>query len=438
MRGVCDAATGGCIAVPVLDGTTCDDGLFCTQTETCTAGVCGGGAARSCAAQTSSCSVGTCDEAMDRCVAVPTNEAGACNDGLFCTTQDHCASGLCVGAAMDCSASTGACTLGVCDETLDRCRAAPANEGQTCNDGLLCSSADRCTNGACVGTQLNCAQPAGSCLVGSCDPQTGACTTTTKADNSACDDGLFCTANDRCVAGQCRGSAQDCSQLTGGCLVGTCDEQANRCVARAVPDGQSCNDGLKCTQSDSCVAGTCTGTTISCAQPNDPCLAAACNPVTGACMNTPRADGTACDDGQFCTVNDACVAGRCGGSPKVCAGDPRCAVSACDEANDNCLAVPKPDGTDCSDSNGCTSRDMCRAGVCTGEVLNCVSSECPDGTCEPISGQCFSPSQGLSCRPGPQGVQPTPCGCSSSDAMVQVMLLAGLWLVRRRRQQQQP
>ena len=121
----------------------------------------------------------------------------------------------------------------------------------------------------------------------------------------------------------------------------------------------------------------------------------------------------------------------------MCAGDPRCAVSACDEANDNCLAVPKPDGTSCTDSNGCTNGDMCRAGVCTGEVINCVSSECPDGTCEPISGQCFSPSQGLSCRPGPT-LQPTPCGCSSSDAMVHVMLLAGLWLVRRRRQEQPP
>jgi hypothetical protein len=38
---------------------------------------------------------------------------------------------------------------------------------------------------------------------------------------------------------------------------------------------------------------------------------ASCDPGTGACTGGPAPDGTACDDGDPCTVEDSCVAGAC-------------------------------------------------------------------------------------------------------------------------------
>jgi len=41
------------------------------------------------------------------------------------------------------------------------------------------------------------------------------------------------------------------------------------------------------------------------------CQVGQCNTQTGQCEVVADEDGTACDDGQFCTVDDACAAGQC-------------------------------------------------------------------------------------------------------------------------------
>ncbi|MFQ6094158.1 MAG: T9SS type A sorting domain-containing protein, partial [bacterium] len=48
--------------------------------------------------------------------------------------------------------------------------------------------------------------------------------------------------------------------------------------------------------------------------------------VTGECLETPVADGTACDDGDPCTENDVCLSGVCVGTPVTCCtcGDVNC------------------------------------------------------------------------------------------------------------------
>src|SRR4029077_9512093 len=78
-------------------------------------------------------------------------------------------------------------------------------------------------------------------------------------DTTACDDGLFCTVNDICIAGTCHGSSRDCSDAGDQCHSGTCDEAAAQCVATPLPDGTSCNDGDACTRTDTCQGGACTG-----------------------------------------------------------------------------------------------------------------------------------------------------------------------------------
>lgn len=45
--GTCDPTTGACTAVPVADGTSCDDADMCTSGDVCSAGVCGGASTNS-------------------------------------------------------------------------------------------------------------------------------------------------------------------------------------------------------------------------------------------------------------------------------------------------------------------------------------------------------------------------------------------------------
>ena len=52
------------------NGSSCDDGLFCTTGETCTAGVCGGGGATDCSGSADQCNDGVCNETTDACEAV--------------------------------------------------------------------------------------------------------------------------------------------------------------------------------------------------------------------------------------------------------------------------------------------------------------------------------------------------------------------------------
>src|SRR5262245_3208162 len=59
-KSVC-AAGGACQLVPVADATMCDDGLYCTVSDACRAGVCEG-TPRPCPDQ-DACNVGQCDEA---------------------------------------------------------------------------------------------------------------------------------------------------------------------------------------------------------------------------------------------------------------------------------------------------------------------------------------------------------------------------------------
>src|SRR5439155_26093691 len=49
---------------------------------------------------------------------------------------------------------------------------------------------------------------------------------------------------------------------------------------------------------------------------SDQChVAGLCDPASGVCSNPAVANGTACDDGDLCTVSDACQAGACVGAP---------------------------------------------------------------------------------------------------------------------------
>ena len=125
-----------CQNTAVADGTTCDDGKFCTVNDVCTAGVCGG-VARDCS-DGIACTVDSCDEAVKACVNTPNN--ALCDDGLYCNGAETCnaASGCQAGTPVNCD-DGNECTTDTCSESLKACENIPKADNTACTDGVCCS-----------------------------------------------------------------------------------------------------------------------------------------------------------------------------------------------------------------------------------------------------------------------------------------------------------
>jgi hypothetical protein len=69
--GVCDAATGGCVAKPRAGQVTCDDGNACTQLDSCVDGGCRGSVVPYCGASVQACEPAADNDSMERAVIAP-------------------------------------------------------------------------------------------------------------------------------------------------------------------------------------------------------------------------------------------------------------------------------------------------------------------------------------------------------------------------------
>ncbi|MCZ7678044.1 MAG: hypothetical protein M5U28_04395 [Sandaracinaceae bacterium] len=205
--GACDVAetcTGTSATCPINavrpDGSSCEDGLACDGSETCTSGVCGSAGPLS------------CDDA-NLCTTDSCSEPSGCA---------HAAIGGCCNVAADCD-DGDVCTLDVCSGPGGTC-SHPTISG-CCTTGAMCADASPCTADSCDGATSTCRHT----------PIPGCCSTSTD-----CFDGNACTT-DTCTAGSC-GNAP-----IAGCCLGDAD----------------CDDGNACT-SDACsgVGGTCSHTAI--------------------------------------------------------------------------------------------------------------------------------------------------------------------------------
>ena len=96
-------------------------------------------------------------------------------------------------------ALNGACAVGHCNESQDSCEAKPINNGQACDDGLFCTSGEACVAGQCVGLPKDCGDGIG-CTNDSCDEVINQCVRT--KNDSKCDNGLFCDGAELCEPGR--------------------------------------------------------------------------------------------------------------------------------------------------------------------------------------------------------------------------------------------
>jgi cysteine-rich repeat protein len=260
--GTCDSGTGLCSNPTKADGSACDDGNGCTQTDTCQAGACIGADPVLCTARDQCHDAGTCDTATGLCSDPAKVNGTPCDDGSACTQTDTCIAGACAGAdPIICTALDQCHDAGVCDPASGLCPDPAKPNGSACNDGNACTHSDTCIAGICSGANPVICTASDQCHVaGTCNPTTGRCSNPAKANGSACNDGNACTHSDTCIAGICSGASPVICTASDQChAAGTCNPATGRCSNPAKANGSACDDGDVCSDADHCIAGTCTG-----------------------------------------------------------------------------------------------------------------------------------------------------------------------------------
>jgi hypothetical protein len=346
-EGVCVMATcmfeanapGGysCTPTTLPAGTPCDDGNACTQTDSCQSGACVGSNPVVCPAPAQCQVIGVCNPVSGICSA-PTAVADgtACNDGDACTQTDTCVGGVCTGSnPVVCTALDQCHVPGTCAPATGVCSNPTVSDGTSCNDGDACTQTDACVGGVCTGSNPVVCEPLDQChAAGTCAPATGVCSNPTVSDGTSCNDGNACTAGEACLGGSCAGGAPVvCTALDQCHAAGTCNP-ASGCPNPVLADGTQCNDDNFCTQTDTCQSGTCTGSNpVVCAAQGQCHIVGTCDPGTGVCSNPPAADGTSCNDGDPCDATSTCKSGACQpGAPSVAAQSNPCALETCNPA----------------------------------------------------------------------------------------------------------
>lgn len=266
----CDA--GKCKYDNAPPAQACDSANKCFEPNsgTCQSGVCAGGKPKLCKGD--ACNNGQCNPNSGTCELISKADGTLCDgDGNGCTPLDVCKGGKCViGAPANCP-DTDCAVVGCKSLAPDKfeCKSTPEIKGKTCDDNVFCTIGDACDGaGKCVGATNPCMEkgPTASgqigtpCIVGKCNEDTKTCELVQAAPGTGCDDGKFCTVNDKCDAvGNCTGGLPPACP-SNGCNIGFCDETINACNTDVAPGccvaPADCDDGKMCT-SDSCTKGKC-------------------------------------------------------------------------------------------------------------------------------------------------------------------------------------
>ena len=227
----CDFNTGQCIFEPdpALDGQACDDNNACTLGDRCVSGMCSGTDYRSCD-DDNFCTTDRCDPRMG-CQHSPTNENQTCDDHNPCTRGEKCVAGECTGGQNTC----------ICQSDID---CAPFEDNNLCNGLLICDPI-RHVCAADPNSVVTCPPANDLCQRTKCIPATGECETLDAPDGTACDDFDPCTMDDKCMAGQCLGTAK--CQDNNPCTRDLCDPLTGACTFdSAAMDGRPCGPGFSC------------------------------------------------------------------------------------------------------------------------------------------------------------------------------------------------
>jgi len=352
--------------------TMCDDGDPCTESDTCSDGVCAGVPVQ--CDDGAACTADSCDPATGLCQFNPHHDA--CDDQDVCNGVESCepVSGCVAGTPLACDDGNPC--------TLDECHAdtgcAYGFTQDSCEDGNPCTGPDVCQDGDCgPGPPVVC-DDANFCTVDSCEPEFGC---VYEENTELCDDGDDCTLDDRCQGGVCTGETfLDCDDGN-PCTDDTCDAILG-CLH--TDNTLQCNDGDSCTGEDLCAAGTCVpGGQVDCDDGNV-CTNDACDPNQGCVYSN---NDLGCDDANDCTSGDQCQHGDCiGGNPLYCDDGDACnGLETCSSAGGCQGGTP----LSCDDHDVCNGVEICdkETGCLAGVAPDCDDGDsCTVDSCDAVDG----------------------------------------------------
>ncbi len=160
----CNETTDQCDHVP--DDGACSDGLFCDGEETCDPVLgCQLGTLEACD-DAIACTLDLCNELTDTCDHTPTDLL--CDDGAFCSGTETC------NATTGCEVGESPCFPQGCNELVDICVACTTNAD--CDDTIFCNGTETCNEllGCLPGLPVLCTG-GDACSVALCDETADAC-----------------------------------------------------------------------------------------------------------------------------------------------------------------------------------------------------------------------------------------------------------------------
>ncbi len=347
----------------------CEDDLYCTVN------VCNP-ESLTCEVRGTPCSseAPVCEEATATCHLCTENEH--CDDGQFCNGDEFCVDNKCIGGNAPCDpdSATFRCDedRDVCAECLDDSHCAVDDP---CTINRRCNAAGQCTAGASP-----CSDPTPTCVVqaastpttdggvvdadggatdsdgGTAAPLSFRCICLGAAD---CDDGLWCTGEERCEnevcvtdGNPCDGSGLSCLeglQECGACVQDTDCDQLDLCIGYQTCDlasGDCLNNGdqLMCAAPE----GVCSSDIQACVQ---------CE-VFGECPLIPDSDPLwtskdATEDSRDGCFDKVCTSFNCSWERR-CPGDgnPQRDICGCD--GNNCADRSDWDCRECNNDTHCS------------------------------------------------------------------------------------
>ncbi len=295
-----------------------------------------------------------------------TAEGGAGPAAGMSNTTVSSSNGTALPCGIDCSTiETDPCHEAVCNEVTKQCAIENVPDGLNCDDGLFCTIDDQCQAGECNGGGSNdCDVEPPPCNEVLCVESTQSCSVQLAQDGAACTATDLCVVNTSCVSGLCVGTAKDCffAPIPNECHVATCNPNTGVCEPAPGNPGVSCEDpndlcvtGKTCDSGGNCLGGQ----AVDCSNLTVGCVDGVCDPQTGQCAAVPVAFGGHCAEGD-----SACTQGEC-------------------DNMGQCISKPAFENQSCNDFDGCTEFEECTMGNCTGgqSVTACVDNDgcCPGG-----------------------------------------------------------
>ncbi len=427
-NGMCNTATGECYASPVADGILCDDELYCTADDRCSAGSCVATPGSRDCSDSYACTTDSCNEDTGRCDNILQNNkcligatcynTGAINQGNQCqecipaqgqyswtTDTTNTCSSYCSGTM---SYHSGVCTTGACvysstDCTANLCEGATRKydgycydvdgscrySTMTCPDYCVAGSCKDCLSGqtrpcqkqdgVCQGSQEICVNNAWpgcdySTILGY-EPAETSCADGLDNDCDSYTDNLdsdcFECFSDAECSNKCSGSVR---QFNGRCLNGFCEYTQEDCSQNFCSGNTLYRNGM-------CDPDGCLYDGLTCSD-GIPCTADSCDSATASCRYTP--DNSRCDDTISCTADSCSAVSGCINTLNntLCNDNVDCTTDTCN-ALTGCDSTP--DNSYCDNGIYCDGAEYCdRVQGCQGSTaVDCNDyngSYCIDGS----------------------------------------------------------